>query len=124
MPGGSRGSWDDCTGGCSQPRASAHLLKDLADGFALIHLLPRQNLLEPLVHFGHAARKTAQSLTEYSLSTYRVQGAWEGTETSNVTDRGQGAAGGQRAAQALQSISLTTPPRWMPSSCPTTSGEP
>lgn len=28
------------TGSCSQPWAGAYLLKDLADGFALIHLLP------------------------------------------------------------------------------------
>lgn len=49
------------------PGARAHLLQDLADGFVLIHLLPRQNLLEPLIHFGHAARKTANSFT---LSTF------------------------------------------------------
>ena len=49
------------------PWARAHLLQDLADGFVLIHLLPRQNLLEPLVHFSHAARKTTNSFT---LSTF------------------------------------------------------
>lgn len=45
------------------PLARAHLLQDLADGFVLIHLLPRQNLLEPLIHISHAAGKTANSLT-------------------------------------------------------------
>lgn len=49
------------------PWTKAHLLQDLADGFVLIHLLPRQNLLEPFVHFGHAARKRANSFT---LSTF------------------------------------------------------
>lgn len=64
----------------ARPRARAHLLKDLADGFVLVHLLPGQNLLEPLVHFSHAARETAQLLTEHFLSTYCVLGTLEETE--------------------------------------------
>lgn len=69
--GSMQGSAPACPS-CSSPSpptswARAYLLQDLADGFVLIHLLPRQNLLEPLIHLSHAATKTAHSFT---LSTF------------------------------------------------------
>lgn len=57
--------------------ARAYLLQDLADGFVLIHLLPRQNLLEPLIHFSHAATKHIHLLSQHFQSTYYVPGTLE-----------------------------------------------